>query len=762
MGDNELLIKVNADAKSAEQAFDDIREKTESFENQLESLAKISAVGFAALTAEIALSVHAFGEADAASRELTQTLQTQGIISAQVAIQAADGTEKVLNIAEAYKQYANEVSRLTGVDSNQITAAQSIAQSYLGQTQVTKELTQAIVDLSVQQKIGLNEAATLVGRTIGTTTNAFSRQGLQIADTADKTERFGKVLQFVNGLSSGQAAAANQSIGSIKGLETAFSNAQETIGARFAPAVTLLIGKFTELFQFFADSPLLGDLAAAFLVAGTAVTALGIAIPVVITGFLALTAAASAFGTTVSVAFAGIPIIIGLIVAAITFLALNWDASLKRISAVTTGFIDFVSGAFGGLAKIIAGALTLDQGKIEEGLAELKAAYTKGTSEAFASLPKEAAKAVDEQNAVLAAGAEKRAAQEAAAAAIRAQLRQNENDLIREQLEYATQQAIEIKQQEIAVLKQLNEQQTQDTKVLLQERYEQLKAQEDEQRQEDIDRDASFAELRLQSAQSLAITSQQFNDDLRDQEIQKIEGGLLTEQEVEKKIYADKLKETVKQNNTFLEEQKKYGVAYATINEAIHSNEVQGVAQATGELVALTNSKNATLKAIGKAASIAQITIKTAESAINVFNGFSAIPIVGPELGFAAAAAVVAYGAEQIGNVIGAADGALVTGGIPGKDSVPFLLSPGELVVPQKNFNDVVTGFNAVQGGGSGLGSDEQTVSLLASIDAKLSQPSQYIFQGDVLADNSFIDVLISKINDRLRFGNARLAIDGA
>jgi hypothetical protein len=49
-------------------------------------------------------------------------------------------------------------------------------------------------------------------------------------------------------------------------------------------------------------------------------------------------------------------------------------------------------------------------------------------------------------------------------------------------------------------------------------------------------------------------------------------------------------------------------------------------------------------------------------------------------------------------------------------------------------------------------------LAILESIDAKLSQPSQTIIQGDVMADSSYIDILIEKINDRLRFGNARLA----
>ena len=66
------------------------------------------------------------------------------------------------------------------------------------------------------------------------------------------------------------------------------------------------------------------------------------------------------------------------------------------------------------------------------------------------------------------------------------------------------------------------------------------------------------------------------------------------------------------------------------------------------------------------------------------------------------ASAITAFGAEQISNVQAAQDGALVEGGIPGRDSVPFLLEPGELVVPRRNFNDVIEGEVLRRTGGAG------------------------------------------------------------
>jgi hypothetical protein len=75
---------------------------------------------------------------------------------------------------------------------------------------------------------------------------------------------------------------------------------------------------------------------------------------------------------------------------------------------------------------------------------------------------------------------------------------------------------------------------------------------------------------------------------------------------------------------------------------------------------------------------------------MNIYAGFSTIPFIGQILGIAGAAAAIAFGAEQIGNITAAAQGGLITGGISGMDSVPALLMPGEVVTPAKNYEELV------------------------------------------------------------------------
>lgn len=156
-------------------------------------------------------------------------------------------------------------------------------------------------------------------------------------------------------------------------------------------------------------------------------------------------------------------------------------------------------------------------------------------------------------------------------------------------------------------------------------------------------------------------------------------------------VNKERLDAQKKANDAKLKDQVRFGKTFAEINAAIKSNEVQGFKQGAGELEQLTRSKNSTLKTIGKGAAIANIAIKSAEGAMNAYAGFSVIPIIGIPLGIAAAGAIIAFGVERTADVLAAQTGGLVTGGVPGRDSVSALLTPGELVTPTQNFEEVVS-----------------------------------------------------------------------
>lgn len=125
--------------------------------------------------------------------------------------------------------------------------------------------------------------------------------------------------------------------------------------------------------------------------------------------------------------------------------------------------------------------------------------------------------------------------------------------------------------------------------------------------------------------------------------------------------------------------------------------------QAFGAMI--TDSENAEKHAKAAIASILQMGIKaavemiameTAKGSAAAVSAHAGIPFVGPAVGAAAAAAVSAL----IGSLATFARGGIVTGGIPGRDSVPIMAMPGEMVLPV----DVTRALLRAAGSGGKLG----------------------------------------------------------
>lgn len=737
---NELLIRINADAKNAQKAFDDLRKQTEDLDETLKTIGTASAIAFAALTAEIVLSVRAFEESEQAARKLNQTLQNQGIYTKE--------------LADEYKKFAKATEEKTGIDDDQIINSQAIAQSYLGQTKITQELTNAIADYSEVLGGDLNGAAEQIAKTIGTSKNAFKDQGLVLSATATEAERYQKVLDFVQLRSGGFAEAANKGVGSIRGLRTAFGNFQEEIGRNFAPIIESVTRVLTNFFQYINEHPDIAKFAAAVVAGAAAMTALAAAIPAIIIGLSAFKAALAAVGVTANIALAGIPVAVGLVVTALGLLILYWQ-DVSRVTLASLKFLGtLVAEVFGGIAKIIKSAFTFDPADLQRGIDQfvgsLKKAQESYTTYNESQL-EETKKSEEKQDATRKKFADKQAADRAAHQARLIAIDRAEREKILLETENASEQLISLKDKEIAILRQMDDEKHSRDLELLQAQLEETRALQDEQLRQDIERRVEYEdENRALTDEFYGLRGEQLSE-LNEKERAELEQGLLTQKEAEKKVREDMLKDRIDSNNRFKQEQIKYGAAIATIDRAVQSQQVQAAKSVSGELVALAQSKNENLKAIGKAAAIAQITIGTAESAVNIARSVASVipfpfnvPIIATLV-----AARIAFGAEQIANVQAAQDGGLVEGGISGRDSVPFLLEPGELVVPRRNFNDVV---GAVSGGGN-----EELLEVMRSIDQKISTPQTTVIQGDIHADESYVDSMLRKINDAIEYRNGKL-----
>lgn len=127
-------------------------------------------------------------------------------------------------------------------------------------------------------------------------------------------------------------------------------------------------------------------------------------------------------------------------------------------------------------------------------------------------------------------------------------------------------------------------------------------------------------------------------------------------------------------------------------------------------LVKLKDSESSKLAAIGKAAAkgqsainkgmaLYQIGVDTARGAVSAYAALAPIPFVGPVLGAAAAAAIVAYGVEQAAAVMGMN---LFAEGSPNitQDQIA-MVHQGEIIVPA-NFADAIRSGDLSLSGGDG------------------------------------------------------------
>lgn len=137
-------------------------------------------------------------------------------------------------------------------------------------------------------------------------------------------------------------------------------------------------------------------------------------------------------------------------------------------------------------------------------------------------------------------------------------------------------------------------------------------------------------------------------------------------------------------------EQEKHGQIMGTIRGIQQSQEFQGAQTAMSNLASLRSSGSKKQFEIGQKAAIAQAMTQTFLGAIQAYTSMSSIPIVGPALGVAAAAAAIMAGMNQVAQIKAQKFQGAAHGGL---DEVPksmnnstFMLKAGERVVaPQQN-----------------------------------------------------------------------------
>jgi hypothetical protein len=704
---DDLVIRISANIKNFQDNLDKAQQKTETLGDTLESVAKASAVAFAALTAEVVLSVKAYAESEKATRDLTVALQNQGLYS-----------EK---LASGYKKQADELSRKTGIDDDAITAGQAMLQTMIGQVEITPQLTAAIVDLS-ERTGSLDTAFELVGKGINGQTKGLKALGIEIDTNLPKQQRMSSIVSVLTQRFGGQAEAANQGLGSIRGLTTAFGNLQEAIGQKFAPLITAATQGLTKFLQYVENHDEFVSLAAAVVAGGAAIAGIVTVVATAGAALLSFNAVAGVLGVTLTAVLGPV----GLLIAAVAALAAGvgyYITKTKDAEETTDGLQQSVERTRASLERMKKAVPEPIRTIVEKKAIEAEEAKLAALEDRLRSL-QSASRTPAAQDQQKSDAADKAELERQKYEARKLALVRAEQELLILEAQNSSKRQIELKREEIATLKQLEDEKYKAVEGDLEKNLARVRELETQAASEDVERRQVIRDELLAENEAFQELTAQQKRVFADRELAQIQEQVLTEQSAKRMAADNELKLQVENHQRLLLDRQKFGVAYAAINETMHSEVYKGTKSAFGELAVLQTSWSKEQKAIGKAAALANIVIKTAESAMNIYAGFSTIPIVGPILGAAGAAAAIAFGAQQASAVVAAADGGLITGGMAGRDSVPAVLMPGEIVAPKSNFEEVIGSVRAQreaqrlqdtsQGGafGSGGGSAEVVLSL--------------------------------------------------
>lgn len=208
----------------------------------------------------------------------------------------------------------------------------------------------------------------------------------------------------------------------------------------------------------------------------------------------------------------------------------------------------------------------------------------------------------------------------------------------------------------------------------------------------------------------------------------KLDTALLKQKEQNVKLIQAKVNKD--KADTTLTRQK--GEWELKFEKALSSDKVKTAKNTADLLVGLSNSKNKSIAAIGKAAAIFNITLDTARGSIAAYQALAPIPIVGPGLGAAAAAAVIAYGAEQMSKVKGSSFAV-------GTDNVPqdqlATVHKGEIIVPATFSEAIRSGDLSLSGSSDSAISDNNSSSspIITNININFDGAS---FIGQIDDDN--------------------------
>ncbi len=165
-------------------------------------------------------SVEAYREQERAIKSLDLALQNAGVYTAEY----SNHLQKLSSEIQSFSNYGDEA----------IQKAIGLGQAYSGNIKLTDDLIKATVDFAAATNTDLQTAFTLVGKSIGTSTNALARYGVKLDDNMTKEQKAAEIQRV---LAQRFKDSAKEMADASVQLNDAISDLSEEIGGILNPAI---------------------------------------------------------------------------------------------------------------------------------------------------------------------------------------------------------------------------------------------------------------------------------------------------------------------------------------------------------------------------------------------------------------------------------------------------------------------------------------------------------------------------------------------
>ena len=140
--------------------------------------------------------------------------------------------------SQALLKQATALQQVTTFGDEAILGVQASIAAFVKNEDQIKKATEATLDMAVAMGMDLKGAGDLIAKTLGSSTNALSRYGIEVKGAVGSSERLESLTSNIAKLFGGQAKAQAETMaGSIEQMKNAVGDAAEALGDLLAPTV---------------------------------------------------------------------------------------------------------------------------------------------------------------------------------------------------------------------------------------------------------------------------------------------------------------------------------------------------------------------------------------------------------------------------------------------------------------------------------------------------------------------------------------------